>query len=37
MKQKFSNEYYLESAPITKAIAHLSIPMDDRYVSRYNI
>ncbi|MRY42934.1 MATE family efflux transporter, partial [Parabacteroides distasonis] len=27
MKQKFSNEYYLESAPITKAIAHLSIPM----------
>ena len=27
MKQKLSNEYYLESAPITKAIAHLSIPM----------
>lgn len=27
MEQKFSNEYYLESAPITKAIAHLSIPM----------
>ncbi len=27
MKQKFSNEYYLGSAPITKAIAHLSIPM----------
>lgn len=27
MKQKLSNEYYLESASITKAIAHLSIPM----------
>ncbi|URZ07711.1 MATE family efflux transporter [Clostridium felsineum] len=27
MKQKLSNEYYLENAPITKAIAHLSIPM----------
>lgn len=27
MKQKLSNKYYLESAPITKAIAHLSIPM----------
>ncbi|WP_160674121.1 MATE family efflux transporter [Clostridium sp. C8-1-8] len=27
MKQKFSNEYYLEDAPITNAIAHLSIPM----------
>ncbi|QAA32644.1 MATE family efflux transporter [Clostridium manihotivorum] len=27
MKQKFSNEYYLENAPITNAIAHLSIPM----------
>lgn len=27
MKQKLSDEYYLESAPITKAIAHLSIPM----------
>ena len=27
MKEKLSNEYYLESAPVTKAIAHLSIPM----------
>jgi putative MATE family efflux protein len=27
MKQKLSNEYYLENAPITKAIAYLSIPM----------
>ncbi|MBV7274358.1 MATE family efflux transporter [Clostridium sp. PL3] len=27
MKQKLTNEYYLENAPITKAIAHLSIPM----------
>lgn len=27
MKQKLTNEYYLESASITKAIAHLSIPM----------
>lgn len=27
MKQKLSNEYYLENAPITNAIAHLSIPM----------
>jgi len=27
MKKEFSNQYYLESAPIKKAIAHLSIPM----------
>lgn len=27
MEQTLTNEYYLESAPITKAIAHLSIPM----------
>jgi len=27
MEQTLTNEYYLESAPITKAIAYLSIPM----------
>lgn len=27
MGKEFSNQYYLESAPIKKAIAHLSIPM----------
>ncbi|MBC2366607.1 MATE family efflux transporter [Listeria booriae] len=27
MSKKFSNQYYLEEAPIKKAIAHLSIPM----------
>lgn len=27
MTNEFSNQYYLESAPMKKAIAHLSIPM----------
>lgn len=27
MKEKISNEYYLESAPIPKAIMHLGVPM----------
>ncbi|MNO38141.1 hypothetical protein D3C76_282360 [compost metagenome] len=27
MTKEFSNQYYLESAPMKKAIAHLSVPM----------